>query len=304
MLPQEPRSEAALRGLGITLVGVAFLALGGPALAGETGGNLLPGSLLLELDATDSQFRLIDCVDVDLLGNGNECDDTLATPNTLGTQVIWDRKLTKAKDSCLAALDPPEDNPAGMNGNLPSPLVSFPGAPAFTNWGTDEGKFALGGKEGNKKGAGCGQLEFGEILRLEFNLGFLTDFRIQVEAKQDASVRVILISDDGINPPQEVGRRYLLSGRAPLNPPAEIAAVLAGPNPEHVTTILGRSDGGPDSGNNDDGFWISGLFFGDDPTPAHNVEVFEIRENSNGVRGKISFKGGGEFIDPFNNRAV
>ena len=74
------------------------------------------------------------------------------------------------------------------------------------------------------------------------------------------------------------------------------AAEVAAANPADVSSILGRADGGPDSKELDDGFWVF-------KAPVHNVEVYEILTNSDGGRGKLSIKGGGEFPDPSNNRS-
>jgi hypothetical protein len=252
----------------LALAGLALLALAGPAVAGT--GHLQPaGTLLLELDTHTSQFRLDD-------GDGNPGNDRF--------QVIFDQKLNKAADACLLGLTPPSSAPGVAPGN--AQLVSLPGP---TDWGIDTGKLALGSR--TKKGTGCGQIEAGEVAHLETHGLILGDASIQVEAKQDASVRVILILDDGVTQ-TEVGRRYLLSGRAVANPPAEAAA-----HPDDVSVILGgRPDGGPDSGNNDDGFWAFSA-------PLHNVEVFQILTNSDGTQGKLSIKGGGEFPNPSANRS-
>jgi len=119
-----------------TLLALALLALASPAHAGQEG-NLQPiGVLSLELDANTSQFRLDD---------GN-----LATADP--TQQIFDQKILKSKDGCLVGLTPDGSNPSD-----PNSLVSLSGSPS--EWGIDEGKFALGGRDG--KGTGCGQLEFG-----------------------------------------------------------------------------------------------------------------------------------------------
>ncbi len=260
---------------GATVTTLALLAFASPALAGEQGGNLEPvGTLKLELDANTSRFRLDD-------GDGNPANDRF--------QTIFDRKLIKNADACLVGLAPPASAPGVTPGN--AELVALPGSPGSTDWGIDQGKLALGSRV-SRGGTGCGQIEFGEIARLEADSLLLADASIQVEGKQDASARVILIVDDGVTQ-TEVGRRYLLSGRAVSNPPAEVAAAPPG----HVSVILGnRPDGGPDSGNNDDGFWV---FSG----PLHNVEVFQILTNADGTRGKISLKGGGEFPMPSQNRS-
>ncbi len=200
----------------------------------------------------------------------------------MSTQQIFDRKIVKSKDACLAGLAPDGSDPTD-----PDALISFAESPV--NWGIDTGKLALGGRAG--RGTGCGQLEFGEILRMRANSLFLTDASVQVEAKQDAAAKVTLILDDGVTE-TVVGTRYLLTGRAANNPPAEVAAAP----PAHVSTILAnRPDGGPDSKEQDDGFWTF-------DAPFHNVEEFEILTNADGTRGKISIKGGGEFPDPSANR--
>ena len=260
--------------VGTALAALALLALPRAVLAGDQGGNLEPvGTLLLELDTSTSRFRLDD-------GDGNAANDRF--------QAIFDRKLIRTQDACLAGLAPPDSAPGVAPGN--AQLVSLPGSPDSTAWGIDEGKLALGSRL--KKGTGCGQIESGEIARLEAGSLLLADASIQVEAKQDAAVRVRLIFDDGVTE-TEVGRRYLLSGRAVANPPAEIASAP----PEHVSVVQGnRSDGGPDSGNNDDGFWAF-------TAPFHNVEVFEILTNADGTQGKLSLKGGGEFPMPSANRS-
>ena len=261
------RCRSGLETLGAGLVALALLAPAAPASAGQAG-NLQPvGTLLLELDATTSQFRLDD-------GDGDASDDRV--------QLIFDRKIIKPNDACLVGLTPP-DPPD------PNSLVSLEDSP--TAWGIDTGKLALGGR--TKKGNGCGQVEFGEISRLEVNSLLLTDTSIQVEAKQNASARVTLILDDGTTE-TVVGTRYLLSGRAVDNPPAEVAAAPPG----DVTVILAnRPDGGPDSGQQDDGFWVFSA-------PFHNVEVYEILTNSDGTQGKLSIKGGGEFPIPSANRST
>jgi hypothetical protein len=83
-----------------------------------------------------------------------------------------------------------------------------------------------------------------------------------------------LLLDDGTSE-TIVGIRYLLSGRSASNPPAEIAAAPA----EHVTIISpNRADGGPDSMEQDDGFWNF-------TAPVHNIEVYEILENADGSYG-------------------
>ncbi len=259
---------------GTAVAALVLLAFASPALAGEQGGNLQPvGTLLLELDASTSRFRLDD-------GDGDSANDRF--------QAIFDQKLNRTADACLVGLAPPASAPGVAPGN--AELVSLPGSADSTAWGIDEGKLALGSRL--KKGTGCGQIEFGEIARFEVNSLFLADASIQVEAKQDASARVILIADDGVTQ-TEVGRRYLLSGRAVANPPAEVAAAP----PEHISVILAnRPDGGADSGNNDDGFWVFSA-------PLHNVEVFQILTNADGTQGKLSIKGGGEFAMPSANRS-
>jgi hypothetical protein len=273
MLLDGNRFAPRLREIGAALAALALLAPSGPALAGEDG-NLQPvGTLLLELDANTSRFRLDD-------GDGSPGNDPF--------QAIFDQKLVKTADACLAGLAPPGSAPGVAAGN--AELVSLPGSGGATPWGIDEGKLALGSRL--KKGTGCGQIEAGEAARLEAQSLFLADASIQVEAKQDASARVILILDDGVSQ-TEVGRRYLLSGRAVANPPAEVASAPA----EHVSVVEGnRPDGGPDSGNNDDGFWIF-------EAPLHNVEVFQILANADGTQGKLSIKGGGEFPMPSANRS-
>ena len=255
------------RGLAPVLSALAVLLLTTPALAG-TQGNLEPvGKLLLELDATTSQFRLDD-------GDGTTADPV---------QQVFDQKIIKNKDACLVGLTPDGSDPSD-----PNALVSLAGSP--TDWGIDVGKLALGGRSG--KGAGCGQCEFGEILRIQTNYLLITDASIQVEAKQDVSAKVTLILDDGVTE-TVVGTRYLLTGRAVSNPPPEIVAAP----PAHVTAILvNRPDGGADSRENDDGFWIFEATF-------HNIEVFEILTNSDGTQGKLSIKGGGEYLVPLMNRA-
>jgi hypothetical protein len=252
------------RGLGPILAALALLALANPALAGQEG-NLQPvGRLLLELDVATSQFRL------------DDGDVATADP----VQQIFDRKILKAKDACLVGLTP--------DGSDPNALVSLADSP--TDWGIDTGKLALGGRAG--KGTGCGQFEFGEIARIQANSLLLTNASIQVEAKQNAAAKVTLILDDGVAE-TVVGTRYLLSGRAASSPPAEIAAAP----PAHVSTILAnRPDGGPDSKEQDDGFWNF-------EAPFHNIEVFEILTNGDGTQGKLSLKGGGEFPDPSANRS-
>jgi len=244
-----------------------LLALPGSAPAGQQG-NLEPaGKLLLELDTEVSQFRLDD-------GNAATADPV---------QQIFDQKILKSNNACLVGLRPDGSDPTD-----PNALVSLADSP--TAWGIDAGKFALGGRSG--KGTGCGQLEFGEIARFEINALLITNASLQVEAKQNAAAKVTLILDDGVAQ-TVVGTRYLLSGKAASNPPAEITAAP----PEHVSTILAnRPDGGPDSGENDDGFWN---FAG----PFHNVEVFEILTNSDGSQGKLSLKGGGEYANPSANRS-
>lgn len=254
-------------GLVPTLAALALLVLASPAPAGQQG-NLQPvGRLLLELDTATSQFRL------------DDNDGATADP----TQLIFDQKILKAKNACLMGLTPDGSNPTD-----PDALVSIADSP--TDWGIDTGKLALGGRTG--KGTGCGQLEFGEVLRFQTNSLLLTNANIQVEAKQDASAKLTMFLDDGVDV-TFVGTRYLLSGRAASNPPAEVVAAP----PEHVITILAnRPDGGPDSKQQDDGFWII-------EAPFHNIEVFEILTNSDGTTGKLSIKGGGEFADPSANRS-
>jgi hypothetical protein len=129
-------------------------------------------------------------------------------------------------------------------------------------------------------------------MRFRVNSVLLTNATVQVEAKQDAVGKVTLILDDGTSE-TVVGTRYLLSGRSASNPPAEVAAAP----PAHVTTILAnRPDGGPDSKEQDDGFWNF-------DAPAHNVEVYQILANAEGSLGKLSLKGGGEFLNPSANRS-
>jgi hypothetical protein len=255
------------RGPLLTLTALTALVLASPAPAGQQG-NLQPaGKLLLELDAAISQFRLD--------------DDDAATADPI--QQIFDQKILKQKDACLVGL-----TPDGSNATDPNALVSLSESP--TDWGIDVGKLALGSRNG--KGTGCGQLEFGEIARIQVNSLLLTNASIQVEAKQDAAAKVTLILDDG-TAETVVGTRYLLSGRATSNPPAEAVAAPA----EHVSAILAnRPDGGPDSKEQDDGFW-------DFEAPFHNVEVYEVLTNADGTQGKLSIKGGGEFPDPAANRS-
>jgi len=244
------------------------------AAAAGGGGNLQPvGTLLLELDASTSQFRLDD-------GDATTADRI---------QLIFDRKVLRSKDACLVGLTPDGSDPTD-----PDALVSLAGSP--TDWGIDVGKFALGGRIA--KGSGCGQLEAGEIVRMRINSLLLSDGVVQVEAKQNASAKVTLILDDG-TAERVVGTRYLLSGRAGDSPPAEVVAACA-PVPVGdcalVTEVLPRTDGGPDSGEQDDGFWVF-------DAPLHNVEVFQILANADGSEGKLSIKGGGEFPDPAQNRS-
>jgi len=255
------------QGLRLALTASVLLVLASPAPAGLEG-NLQPvGKLVLELDDATSQFRLDD-------GDGTTVDPV---------QQIFDRKIIKRKDSCLMGLAPDGSDPTD-----PDALVSIADSPVA--WGIDTGKLALGGRDG--KGTGCGQIEFGEIIRIATNNLLLTDASIQVEAKQDASAKVTLILDDnGVE--TIVGTRYLLSGRSASDPPAEIAAAP----PEHVSVILAnRPDGGPDSGELDDGFWIF-------EAPFHNIEEFQIFTNADGSHGKVSIKGGGEFSVPSANRS-
>jgi hypothetical protein len=115
---------------------------------------------------------------------------------------------------------------------------------------------------------------------------------VQVEAKQDVAAKLTLILDDGVAE-TVVGTRYLLSGRAVSNPPEEIV----GAPTAHVSIILAnRADGGPDSKEEDDGFW-------DFTAPPHNVEVYETLTNADGTQGKLSIKGGGEFLNASLNRS-
>jgi hypothetical protein len=255
------------RRLGPILAAFALLALASPAPAGQAG-NLQPvGKLLLELDAETSQFRL------------DDGDPTTPDP----VQLIFDQKINKPKDGCLVGLYPDGSDPTD-----PDALVSLSESP--TDWGIDAGKFALGGRAG--KGTGCGQFEFGEIGRIRVNSLLLTDASVQVEAKQDVAAKVTLILDDGVEE-EVVGTRYLLSGRAVSNPPDEVA----GAPPAHVSIILpNRPDGGPDSGELDDGFWNFAA-------PPHNVEVYTTLTNADGTQGKLSIKAGAEFELPDLNRA-
>jgi hypothetical protein len=255
------------RGIGPSLAALVLLALASPAPAGQEG-NLQPvGRLLLELDVETSQFRLDD-------GDPETADRA---------QQIFDQKKLGSKRACLVGL-----TPDGSDATDPDALISLSESP--TDWGIDAGKLALGGRAG--KGTGCGQLEFGEVIRIRANSLLLSHAIVQVEAKQDAAAKVTLILDDGIEE-SVVGTRYLLSGRAVSNPPAEIAGAPAA----DVSTILpNRPDGGPDSKEQDDGFWIF-------EAPLHNVEVYEILTNADGTRGKLSIKGGGEFADPSANRS-
>jgi hypothetical protein len=255
-------------GLGPTLVAFALLGLASPAPAGQAG-NLQPaGILLLEIDAETSQFRFD--------------DGDPATADRI--QLIFDQKIIKPKDGCLVGLDPDGSDPTD-----PNALVSLSESP--TDWGIDGGKFALGGRAG--KGTGCGQFEFGEIGRIRSNSLLLTDGSVQVEAKQDVAAKLTLIFDDGVEE-EVVGTRYLLSGRAVSNPPDEIVAAPAA----HVSILKpNRSDVGPDSGEQDDGFWNF-------TAPIHNVEVYTTFTNADGTQGKLSIKGGGEFPNPSSNRSV
>ena len=130
------------RGLLPALATLGVLVLAHPAIAGQQG-NLEPvGQLLLELDSATSQFRLDD-------GDGATTDPA---------QQIFDQKALKSRDACLLGLAPDGSNPTD-----PDALVSLAASP--TDWGIDTGKLALGGRTG--KGTGCGQLEFGEITRIQ-----------------------------------------------------------------------------------------------------------------------------------------
>lgn len=268
---------------------VSIIACAGPAVAGDAGGTLQAKTLVLELDSGVSQFRL------------DDGDATTDDP----FQVIFDRKIIKNSLSCQLGLSPPETVGGQILGTDPAiypPLVSFDGTSPAP--GIDSSKFALGGR--TNKGTGCGQLEFGQSLRLETPHLLLGGGRLQLEVKQDASARGEYVLDG-----ETVAMRYLLSGTAPAAPPFEVtdacfASGIASCDPANtliadcinaceatglVTRIKGRADGGPDSGNQDDGFWPFSV-------PIHNVEVYNILENRNGVRGKISLKGGAEYEAP------
>jgi len=296
------------------LAALGALALAVPALAGDQGGNLEPiGTLVLELGPNVSQFRLED-----------------GDPDTNRYQKIFDQKVIKNNRSCLLGLAPSEEFPLGhldtktFQGNRK--LVSLAGSVPVA--GIDVGKFAIGGRDG--KGTGCGQYDGGEIGRLDVDSLLLAGpMQLQVEAKQNAAMQLTFLlrrqlpdadcADLGVSPPcfeeRPVGTpRYLVTGNAAQNPPTEVADALdcaAGDtacvaarvcqpttaNPalcdfRTVTGILDRADGGPDSGNQDDGIWRIG------DSPAHNVEVYRVLQNSDGSVGAVSLKGGGEYPEP------
>lgn len=281
-----------LGAFGTSLVTLALLAIAGPASAGEQGGGTLQavGTLLLELDANTSRFRLADCTDV----NGDGFCDSDGTTLLWGAggdpfQVIFDQKIIKNNLGCVLGLAPPSDEFTGG-----TPLVSI-AANAPSEAGIDAGKFALGVR--TNKGTGCGQIEHGETFTLATEPAasgkrlLLADARIQIEAKQDASARVELCLDECPVELEKKVVRYLLTGNAVNNPPLEVTQAC-GSSPVTscplVSVALPRSDGGPDSKEQDDAFW-------EFSAPLHNIEVYSVLTNGDGAAGKLSIKGGGEF---------
>ncbi len=315
------RAGRRTRAIETALATLGTLALAVPALAGDQGGNLESiGTLVLELGPDVSQgsragqFRLDD-----------------GDPQTTDRyQVIFDQKVIRNNLSCLLGLAPsvqfPPDHPDTKAFQGDAELVSLAGSVPVA--GIDVGKFAIGGRDG--KGTGCGQLSGGEIGRLDVGSLLLAGpMQLQVEAKQNAAMQLSFLlrrrlpdadcADLGVSPPcfeeTPVGTpRYLVTGNAAQNPPPEVAAACgcaAGDtacvaacvcqpttaNPglcdsSTVTGILDRADGGPDSGNQDDGIWRIGN------SPAHNAEVYRILQNSDGSAGAVSLKGGGEYPAP------
>jgi hypothetical protein len=281
-----------------SLVALALLAFAGPAWAGEQGGGTLQavGTLLLELDANTSRFRLADCTD--LTGPDGEpdgkCDSdgsTLLWGEASGDpfQVIFDQKIIKNNLGCVLGLAPPSDEFTGG-----TPLVSI-AANSPSEGGIDAGKFALGVR--TNKGTGCGQIEHGETFTLATEppaIGkrlLLGDARVQIEAKQDVSARVELCLDACPVEPEKKVFRYLLTGNGINSPPLEVTQACEGllvTSCPLVSLALPRNDGGPDSKEQDDAFW-------EFSAPLHNIEVYSVLPNADGVVGKISIKGGGEF---------
>jgi hypothetical protein len=278
--------------LGPGLVALALLAFADPAAAGQQGGGTLraAGTLLLELDANTSRFRLSDCTDV----NGDRFCDSDGTTPLWGAggdpfQVIFDQKIVKNNLGCTLGLAPPSGEFTGGT-ELVSIAASSPSDP-----GIDAGKFALGVRA--NRGTGCGQVEDGETFTLmtrprpDGKRLLLADAQIQVEAKQDVSARVEVCLDECPVDPVDKVFRYLLTGNGIDNPPLEVTQACRGvpvATCPLVSLALPRNDGGPDSKEQDDAFW-------EFSAPLHNIEVYDVLTNSNGVVGKLSIKGGGEF---------
>jgi len=244
--------------------------LAGPAHAGSTQSALPVTTLKLELGGPD-RFVLLDA-------EGAE----------IAVQDLIDLKTetSRGKDGCVLALRPDPNRPPEDHNELVN-LVA-PGGRA----GIDVNKGAIGDRE--NKGAGCGQLEQGDVLDIFFLGRSVVSSRIQLETKQNAAAEITFRLDGVV-----VGRRYLLSGTAaapPDFPPMK--------SPDLLLCNVGAPDGNPDSFERDDCLlYLSrarGAIDGEpNPEPFHNQLSILVRND-----GKISLKGGSEFPDPDANRSA
>ena len=262
MPPRVPRSEAALRALGNTLVALIVLAFAGPALAGQQGGNLPVQLLELELGGPD---RFVLCTDADASGQCEAAEE----------EFVQDIISGQGKQGCELSL-------AG------DPLVQLTSAAGTP--GIDANKGAIGDRD--NKGTGCGQLEEGDVLDIFFLGRAVINSRVQFEAKQNVAGEIIF-KLAGV----EVGKRYFLTGNATA--PSHFPPMGS---PDLLLCNVGTPDGNPDSGENDDCLLHLSRAGGDEagasnPEPLHDQQSYLILND-----GALSLKGGSEFPFPDENR--
>ena len=255
MPPREPRSEAALRALGNSLVALIVLAFAGPALAGQEGGNLPVQLLELELGGPD---RFVLCTDADASGQCETAEEDFVQNITTG----------QGKKGCEL----------GLVGDPLVELTSSAGPP-----GIDANKGAMGDRD--NKGTGCGQLELADVLNIFFLDRTVIESRIQFEAKQNVAAEIIFKVND-----VEVGKRYVLSGNAVA--PSDFPPTGS---PDLLLCNVGTPDGNPDSGELDDCLLYLSRAGGTEtgasnPEPPHDQQSYLVRND-----GALSLKAGSEY---------
>ncbi len=228
-----------------------------PAMAGVAAAPALDpvGRLELQFDNSVQQFLLV--------------DDTASV--VAGPQSFFDGGALSNGQRGLLILDPEFDDTAPT----PDMLVTFGNSPSQAT--IDEGKLAIGA--GKRTGNDRGFITSSDTLRIDFPLLAVADPVFQVEVKQDVAAKIVFL----LNGTQVGEPHYLLSGGSVASPPSEVPTG----DPDRVCKVNELTDGGADSGNNDDGLCEL------PKAPLHNAEIWTV---ING--GKLAIKGGGEYPVP------